>query len=152
MKVFILITALCCPVGAAYGADSQTLGSAITVLPALADITGYERIHVLHTKKGRAVVGLYGKPVVPGVFSELLLINEQANSKLVIYLLDSSRFLGINGIEHEPDSARFYGYKVVVKGSNYIVVNYLSNSGKNVSDDVTISWNDTMQRFEFEKT
>lgn len=151
MKILILITTLCLA-GVACSEGSRASRSAIMALPTPVDITGYIRIHELHLNEGRMIVGIYGKPIAQGIFSELLLINELANAKLIIYLLDRDRFLGINGVEQEPDSALFYGYRMILMGPDYIVVNYLSSSGKNVSDDVTISWNKAMQRFEFEKT
>lgn len=68
------------------------------------------------------------------------------------YLLDRSRFLGPHGVDTEPESSDFYGYKVLLKASDYIVVNYMSDGGKFVSDDVTISWNYEVGRFELEKS
>lgn len=139
-------------IAACSGADKQRSVSAIRSLPVQMDLSGYSRIHEFDSKQDGVLAGLYGKSIALDVFSELLVVDERGSSKRVIYLLDKNRFLGTHGIDTEPESSGFYGYKVVLKSPDYFVVNYMSNGGKNVSDDVTISWNSRLERFELEKT
>lgn len=135
---------------AACGEEGQRSGNAVVALPVSMDLSGYSRVHEFRAKDGKVLAGLYGQSVAPEIFSELLIVDEKG-SRRVIYLLDRSRFLGTHGVDTEPESSGFYGYKVLLKAPDHIVVNYMSNGGKNVSDDVTIGWNYEAGRFELEK-
>jgi hypothetical protein len=116
------------------------------------DLSGYSEIHKFDFNQSGVLASLYGKSIAPDVFSELLVVDKSGSSKRVIYLLDEKRFLGTHGIDTEPESLGFYGYKVVLTAPDYFVVNYMSNGGKNVSDDVTVYWNSARKWFELEKS
>lgn len=150
MRCALLAVALLALPLAACGAESPKSSSAVAALPASKNLSGYLRVHEFRAKDGKVFAALYGKSVTPEVFTELLIVDEKDSGR-VIYLLDRSRFLGPHGVDTEPESSNFYGYKVLLKASDHIVVNYMSNGGKNVSDDVTVGWNGEAERFELEK-
>lgn len=152
MKFIFVLGALILLLDLVAGSEPGPERERITRLPAHVDLSGYSALHTFSARDGVTLAVLYGRPSAPGVFSELLFIDPNSEPPCAIYLVDGGRFLGVHGVDSEPHSSTFYGYMVVLKAPQHVVVNYLSDEGKSVSDDVTISWRQEHQRFELEKT
>ena len=48
------------------------------------------------------------------------------------------KFYNKKGLDKSVDPDGFWGYQIVLKKDKYFVLSYLSNKGKNISDDITI--------------
>ena len=122
------------------------------VLPVIVDLRGFARIHDFHAPNGTLLACLYGKSIDNELFSELLIVDADCSTPRVIYLMDRNRFVGVDGVEMQPESANFFAYRIEMKAADYIVVNCTSDHGVSVSDDVTVRWNYERQTFGLEKT
>lgn len=112
----------------------------------------YTMIHTFRAKDGVELGRVFVKPLNSEVFVSLVITNATNIEDDILYVIDSTKLFSKKGIDTEVAPEGFYGYKIVLKKDDYIVLTYLSNGGKNVSDDLTIAWNYNLKIFELMKT
>ena len=99
--------------------------------------------------KNNVVLGeLITEPRGDSVFTKLLIVKNSDT----LYKVENSIFSNKSGTDFQVLKKGFFGYKIVLKKNTYIVLSYLTNGGRNVSDDITIGWNALKNVFEVEKT
>lgn len=108
----------------------------------------YRKIHQLYDVKNKVYLGsVYVKYITDTVFTSLVVINENKVKDVILYYVDSTRFMKKDGLDTEVYEDGFYGYIIVDKKDDYIVLNYLRNEGKHVSDNIRIKWNYSKKKF-----
>lgn len=113
---------------------------------------GYKLIHQFYGKDRAPLGSVYVKYINDTVFTSMVIKKEIEGGNEILYFIDSIQLISKNGIDEEVFSEGFYGYIVVLAKDDYIVINYLRNEGKNVSDDVTIEWNYVEKKFQMMKS
>lgn len=112
----------------------------------------YSFIHTFKDKKDEIIGNVYIKYITHEFFSSMLIMG--ADNKDTLYFIDKTKFRGKEGLEDElieNNENKFFGYKIVTKKNDYITIVYFSNFGNNISDYITIEWNDEKKMFELLK-
>jgi hypothetical protein len=113
------------------------------------------KVHQFKDKKGSLLGEVYIRPLQgkKDVFDFLQIIKKTAEKPKTLYTIDKHEFTNgkKSGNDFEVLINGFYGYKLVLVKPDYIVLSYLRNNGKNVSDDITIEWNYSKKQFEVMK-
>jgi hypothetical protein len=99
--------------------------------------SGFIKVHSLKKSDNSFIGDVYAKFINDSIFTDLYVINERDT----LYKIDKCNLLNIKGKDINISCDEFWGYKFILKKKDYIVISYLSNKGKNVSDDITIEWN-----------
>jgi len=115
------------------------------------DSTEYTQIHSFYDKDEKLLGSVYVKYLDKDVFTSMLIEKEVNGRKDTLYFINFNKLISKKGIEAEVFNEGFYGYKVIMKKNDYIVLSYLRNYGKDVSDDITIEWNYKEGLFELMK-
>ena len=115
-----------------------------------ADI-GYRLIHSFYNEDDKLLGNAYVKGRNQDVFTLMLITTENEGEIDTLYFIDSTRLISKKGLDAEVFKDGFYGYKVVMKENDYIVLNSLRDFGERVSDDITIEWDYDEGLFELMK-
>ncbi len=110
------------------------------------DRNEYKLIHKFYSKDKLPLGNVYAKYITDDIFTSMV-ITEKEN---ILYFIDEKKFISLDGVDLEinTDSThRFYGFKTIIMGADYIQLVYLSNEGDNISDYVTIEWNYGKKKF-----
>lgn len=107
----------------------------------------HRKLYTMTTEDGSDIGTVYAIFINDSVFTRLEVVNENDT----IYQIDSTRFIGAAGLEETVYENGFYGYVFRVKEQDYFTVSYLRNSGRNISDDITVEWNPQANRLELMK-
>lgn len=97
--------------------------------------------------KGYILGKAYVHYVDTNVFDYLKITKNTNKHEVILYTVDKTKFISPKGIETEVYPTGFYGYEVIMIKNNYLVISYLRNQGNNVSDDITIEWNEDLKQF-----
>ena len=108
----------------------------------------YQKIHSFYAKNNSHLGDVLVKYVNDSLISEMLIVNTTNGNIDTLYSIDSTKLSNPHGIDLQFNSAGFFGYLIVLKASDYIVLSFLSNFGENVADDITIEWNYEKNVFE----
>ncbi len=76
------------------------------------------------------------------LFKELYVINRSDT----IYWIRDNFFINKDGVDFEIHSENFFGFYLVHKASNYFVIGGTFNEGKDISDNLTIEWNNEKEQ------
>ena len=89
---------------------------------------------------------LYNKPVNDSIFESLIIINKSDT----IYKIDKLHFWNQKGPDFNvsKDTSNFYGYSFLKLNNDSFVLNYYSDKGKNIADNITVIWNEANRIFE----
>ena len=98
---------------------------------------GYEKVHSLFKKDGTFIGDVYVSFINDDIFKDLYVIDETDT----IYSVSRDVFSNAKGEDIRVFGEGFFGYRILLKKQDYIVLSYLRNTGANVSDDITIEWN-----------
>ncbi|MBN2035705.1 MAG: hypothetical protein JW768_03085 [Chitinispirillaceae bacterium] len=103
---------------------------------------------VLTSKSGNNIGTVFAQMLNDSLFTALFI----ANKMDTIYKIDGPFFYNANGKDIEVSNDKFYGYTFVLKRNDYFVVRLYGDSGRTVSDNITIEWNDGAKIMEVQKT
>ncbi len=98
-----------------------------------------DSLFTIKSKTGLYLGTVFGKKNSKNdnVFNEIILVNK----KDTIYTIKDHIFRNKEGIDIEIRSENFFGYKVILSGLDYFVLQGLFNNGSEVSDDINLNWN-----------
>jgi hypothetical protein len=85
------------------------------------------------------------------VFTSLLVSKKVGNDNVVIYKINKDGFYNTLGKEMAVSRDSFYGYEFTRIDKSDFIVHLLTDSGKSVSDDYTITWNNDKNTFEIQR-
>lgn len=105
------------------------------------------KIFTLKTQNNIIIGDVYAEMINDSIFTKL----QVCHGNDTIYWVDSTGFSNRNGEDLQVLQKGFFGYKVVLKRGDYFVLSYLTNGGKNVSDDITVEWNGQHGMLEVQK-
>jgi hypothetical protein len=97
----------------------------------------YKYIYTMRNKDDVLIGDVYANMINDTVFTDLFIMNKVDT----IYMISHEFFFNPKNVDLKVLKDGFYGYRFVMKNKDYIVLSYLTNKGKNVSDDITIEWN-----------
>ena len=99
------------------------------------------------TSLGEIYVTYLSKPV----FTSLFVSTKTGDKNIIIYKINKDGFFNTSGREQAISNFDFYGYEYTRIGKADFIVRLLTDNGKSVSDDFTISWNNDKNTFEIQK-
>jgi hypothetical protein len=94
---------------------------------------------------------VFVKPV-EGTIEEIFSSLRITDGSDTLYSVENTIFSNKNGIDIRVHQEGFYGYRFVVKNKDGFILTALGDSGKSVSDDIWIKWNNPKNIFEVQKT
>lgn len=97
-------------------------------------------IHEFKAKNGTSLGQLYVRYKTAEVFDSIRIVKKTGKQEEVLYRIDESRFFSRDALEQEVYDPGFYGYKVANLAADHVVLTYIRNKGKSVSDDIMIKW------------
>ena len=150
VKSILLVQALFC-IACSSSISNTAIASDNSQFPAF-NIDDYELIHRFYGKDKTFLGSAYAKYRANEVFTSMIILKGDEQNSEVLYFIDKTKLLKKDGIDGTVYPDGFWGYKVIMAKDDYIVINYLRNAGKNVSDDITIKWNYNEQKFQMLKT
>ncbi len=106
----------------------------------------YTIMHSFKDKKGNAIGIMYASMIKENIFTSLIIVGAEKTDTL--YTIQQNIFSNKKGVDFKVNNNHFYGYKLELKKDDYFVTTYLQNEGRNVSDPITIEWNDLDKVFE----
>ena len=105
----------------------------------------YEPIYTFHNKKGETLGSLQGIKKNNEIYTHLRIVG---NEQEVLYFIDKTKLYSGEDLELDiVAGGEFYGYKIILTKPDYVVLSYLTNDGKNVSDDITIEYDYKQHKF-----
>lgn len=114
------------------------LFSGIAIAQAQSD--GFTAIHEFKNKSGVSLGQLQVRYIAREVFDSLRIVKTTGKREDVLYRIDESRFYSGDRLEQEVYDPGFYGYKIATLAADHVVVTYMRNKGKSVSDNIMIKW------------
>ena len=87
-----------------------------------------------------------------GLFDTLYIVKKVSGKSDTLYSIERDLFKNKKGKDLAVYPKNFYGYSFVLRKDKYIVLSYLRNKGENISDNITIQWNELSNRFQVLKT
>ena len=149
LRLFLLTSVLLC-MSCSSDANNLSVAAESKQFPEF-NQADYKLVHQFYSKDKEPLGNVYAKYISDDVFTSMVIkINAEGRNE-ILYFIDSTRLIKKDGIDIEVFAEGFYGYKVVLAKDDYIVINYLRNKGKNVSDDITIEWNYAEKKFQMMK-
>ena len=109
---------------------------------------GYTIIHTFQDDEGKELGKAYVKYDTLETFSEMIISRKSHSITDTLYHIDSRKLIGEKGLEEVISGNDFYGYTVVLKKSDYIVIVLVDGNGEGASDNITIKWNKEKDTFE----
>jgi hypothetical protein len=97
-------------------------------------------IHEFKTKSGVLLGRLQVRYIASDVFDSLKIVKMAAKQEEVLYRIDESRFYSRDALEQEVYDPGFYGYKIASMAADQVLLTYMRNKGKSVSDNIMIQW------------
>jgi hypothetical protein len=104
-------------------------------------------IHEFKNKSGVSLGKLQVRYVAKEMFDSLRIIKTTGKQEAVLYRIDESRFYSGDALEQEVYDPGFYGYKVASLAADHVVLTYMRNKGKSVSDNIMIKWDSDSAAF-----
>ena len=121
--------------------------------PQISYFIDMQMVHTFKSKDGNVLGNVYVKPLNGDIFSSLIIAKTEKGKTDTLYFINRTKLINAKKVvETKVLEKGFYGYKIVLKKDTYIVLTALGNNGKDVSDDITIEWNQTEHKFELQKT
>jgi hypothetical protein len=109
--------------------------------------TEFIKVHSLKKNDNTLIGDIYVKFINDSIFTDLFVIN----SNDTIYSIEKNILSNTQGKDIEVLKDGFWGYKFILKKSDYLVLSCYGNFGTDVSDDITIEWNYDKNILEMQK-
>ena len=109
-------------------------------------------VHLFKDKKGLLLGEVYIKYKAKGIFEQMIILKNRTQSKDTLYSIKGTVFRNPNGVDIEVGKSNFWGYKIVLKRNDYIIVTKVNNKNVGISDNIMISWDYNRKLFEVLKT
>lgn len=120
----------------------------LSVIPfAGAQEDGFIAVHEFKDKNGVLLGHLQVRYINAQVFDSIRIVKNSGKQEEVLYRIDESRFFSKDALEQEVYDPGFYGYKVADLASDHVVLTYIRNKGKSVSDNIMIKWDGDSKSF-----
>jgi hypothetical protein len=114
---------------------------------AQAEDDGFIGIHEFKDKNGASLGKLQVRYISKEVFDSLRIVKTKGKQEDVLYRVDKSGFYSRDALEQEVYDPGFYGYKIASLASDHVLLTYVRNKGKSVSDNIIIKWNSDSAAF-----
>lgn len=120
----------------------------LSVIPfAGAQEDGFIAVHEFKDKSGVLLGQLQVRYINAQVFDSIRIVKNSGKQEEVLYRIDESRFFSKDALEQEVYDPGFYGYKVADLAADHVVLTYIRNKGKSVSDNIMIKWDGDSKSF-----
>ena len=111
----------------------------------------FQLVYCLKIDNGGDSCSIFTKPIEhfpDEVFSSLIITNEMSDT---LYSIDKWILTNKKGMDLKIYEKGFYGYRFISKNKDGFVLQALHDSGKSVSDNIWIKWDNPKKLFEVQK-
>lgn len=123
----------------------KEIGESNVLTPSQSD--SLKLVAKLQTRDGEYLADLYVMPVVGEIFESFLIGKVVDGTLDTLYSVNSHNFKSGQNIELTVNSSNFYGYKFALIKDDYIVFHLLRDEGEKISDNMTIKWDYSLNKF-----
>src|SRR5471030_1862784 len=97
-------------------------------------IAGYKKVHTLTDKSGKFLGDVFIKELKPGIFNSLVIAKVSNGRVDTLYSIHRLKMKYPKGIDLTVGDDGFYGYKFLIKKSQYIEMEMCDKNGHSYSD------------------